>query len=106
MWVGAVLTGLLWRGALALFSNYVRDLSRFSMLHGSIATVIVFLLWIYVSAVILLYGVEVTATHVRLRRHRADLRFPRGAHSSVMIVIECSAHCGWVFGWRPSLRGN
>ena len=30
VWVGAVLTGLLWRGALALFSNYVRDLSRFS----------------------------------------------------------------------------
>ena len=72
VWVGAVLTGLLWRGALALFSDYVRDLSRFSMLHGSIATVIVFLLWIYVSAVILLYGVEVTAAYARLRRHRAD----------------------------------
>ena len=72
VWVGAVLTGLLWRGALALFSFYVRDLSRFSMLHGSIATVIVFLLWIYVSAVILLYGVEVTAAYARLRRHRAD----------------------------------
>ena len=72
VWVGAVLTGLLWRGALALFSIYVRDLSRFSMLHGSIATVIVFLLWIYVSAVILLYGVEVTAAYARLRRHRAD----------------------------------
>ena len=72
VWVGAVLTGLLWRGALALFSGYVRDLSRFSMLHGSIATVIVFLLWIYVSAVILLYGVEVTAAYARLRRHRAD----------------------------------
>ena len=66
------MTGLLWRGALGLFSGYVRDLSRFSMLHGSIATVIVFLLWIYVSAVILLYGVEVTAAYARLRRHRAD----------------------------------
>jgi len=71
VWVGAVLTGLLWRGALALFSNYVRDLSRFSV-HGSIAAVVVFLLWIYVSAVILLYGVEVTAAYARLRRHRSD----------------------------------
>jgi len=71
VWVGAVLTGLLWRGALALFSDYVRDLSRFSV-HGSIAAVVVFLLWIYVSAVILLYGVEVTAAYARLRRHRAD----------------------------------
>jgi membrane protein len=72
VWVGAVLTGLLWRGALALFSGYVRDLSQFSKLHGSIATVIVFLLWIYVSAVILLYGVEVTASYARLRRHRSE----------------------------------
>jgi len=71
VWVGAIITGLLWRGALALFSNYVRDLSRFSV-HGSIAAVVVFLLWIYVSAVIFLYGVEVTAAYARLRRHRAD----------------------------------
>jgi membrane protein len=71
VWVGAVVTGLLWRGALALFSRYVRDLSRFDV-HGSVAAVVVFLLWIYVSAVILLYGVEVTAAYARLRRHRSE----------------------------------
>ena len=71
VWVGAVVTGLLWRGALTGFSLYVRDLSRFSV-HGSIAAVVVFLLWVYVSAVILLYGVEVTAAYARLRRHRPE----------------------------------
>jgi membrane protein len=71
VWVGAVITGLLWRGALAVFSRYVRDLSRFSV-HGSIAAVVVFLVWVYVSAVILLYGVEVTAAYARLRRKRPD----------------------------------
>ena len=71
VWVGAVLAGLLWRAALAGFSFYVRDLSRFSV-HGSIAAVVVFLLWIYISAVILLYGVEVTAANARLRRHRPE----------------------------------
>ena len=71
VWVGAVLTGLLWRVALAGFSLYVRDLSRFSV-HGSIAAVVVFLLWVYISAVILLYGVEVTAAYARLRRHRPE----------------------------------
>lgn len=72
VWVGAVLTGLLWRGALFGFSWYVRDMSRFSNIHGSIAAVVVFLVWIYTSAVILLYGVEVTAANARLRRHRPD----------------------------------
>lgn len=71
VWVGAVLTGLLWRLALAGFSLYVRDQSRFSV-HGSIAAVVVFLLWVYVSSVIFLYGVEVTAAYARLRRHRPD----------------------------------
>jgi membrane protein len=72
VWVGAVLTGLLWRAALAGFSTYVRDLTRFSNVHGQISAVVVFLLWIYVSAVILLYGVEVTAAYARLRRHRPE----------------------------------
>jgi membrane protein len=71
VWVGAVITGLLWRGALAGFSFYVRDLRRFSV-HGSIAAVVVFLIWVYISAVILLYGVEVTAAYARLRRHRPE----------------------------------
>ena len=71
VWVGAVLTGLLWRVALAGFSRYVRDLQRFSV-HGSIAAVVVFLFWVYVCAVILLYGVQVTAAYARLRRRRPE----------------------------------
>jgi membrane protein len=71
VWVGAIMTGLLWRAALEGFSVYVRDLNRFSV-HGSIAAVVVFLIWVYVSAVILLYGVEFTASYARLRRHRPE----------------------------------
>jgi membrane protein len=71
VWLGAILTGLLWRGALTGFSRYVRDLSRFSV-HGSIAAVVVFLFWVFISAIILLYGVEVTAAYARLRRKRPD----------------------------------
>ncbi len=72
VWVGAVLTGLLWRGALSLFSWYVHDLTRFSNIHGSVAAVVVFLVWVYTSAVLLLYGAEVTAANARLRRHRPE----------------------------------
>src|SRR4249920_3218121 len=72
VWVGAVLTGLLWRAAFWGFSWYVGDLSRFNRMHGQIAAVVVFLIWIYICAVLLLYGVEVTAANARLRRHRPD----------------------------------
>jgi membrane protein len=71
VWPGAVVTGLLWRLALKGFGWYVRDLSRFSV-HGSVAAVIVFLLWVYLSAVILLYGVEFTVAYARLLRGRPE----------------------------------
>lgn len=71
VWVGAVLTGLLWRLALAGFSRYLKDASRLSV-HGTIEGVIAFLLWVYISAVIFLFGAEVTAAYARLRRHRPE----------------------------------
>jgi membrane protein len=68
VWFGAVLAGLLWSLAFEGFAWYVKDLSRFTV-HGSVAAVIVFLVWIYFSAIILLYGVEVTAAYARERKH-------------------------------------
>jgi len=67
VWPGAVLTAVLWRAAYEGFSWYLRSWARASV-HGSIATVVWFLIWIYISAVILLYGVEFTAAIARIRR--------------------------------------
>jgi membrane protein len=72
VWIGALVTGLLWKGALEGFSWYVRDMSRFTRVNGSIAVVVVFLIWVYTQAVILLYGVEFTAAYARLRRGRPE----------------------------------
>lgn len=69
VWLGALVTGLLWKGALAGFSSYIGDLSRFSI-HGSIAAVVAFLVWVYISSVIFIYGVEFTAEYARLRAKR------------------------------------
>jgi membrane protein len=68
VWLGAVIAGLLWRATFSGFSWYVRDFSRFSV-HGSVAAVVVFLIWIYLCAVVLLYGAEVSAAYARLRKH-------------------------------------
>ena len=65
VWLGAILAGGLWRLAFMGFSLYVRGYSRWSV-HGSITAVVIFLVWVYVSAVILLFGVEVSAAFARL----------------------------------------
>jgi len=72
VWVGAVLTGVLWQLAFQGFAWYVRVNAGLRMIHGSVAAVIVFLLWVYVSSIILMYGVEFTAAYARLRRRRPD----------------------------------
>ena len=66
IWLGALVTGVLWRLALAGFSWYL-GFAALSV-HGSVGAIVVFLLWIYVSATILLYGVEFTAAFANLRR--------------------------------------
>ena len=48
------------------------SMDRLTNVLGSIAAVVVFLVWIYTSAVLFLYGVEVTAANARLRRHRPE----------------------------------
>ena len=59
-----MVTGLLWQLGLTGFSWYLREVSDLS-LHGSIATVVTFLFWVYTSAVIFLFGVEFTAEWIR-----------------------------------------
>jgi len=68
VWFGAILAGILWRLAFAGFSWYLRSSARMNV-QSSIGAVIGFLIWTYLSAVILLYGVEVTAAYARLRKH-------------------------------------
>ncbi len=72
VWIGALVTGLLWKGTFEGFAWYVGDMSRFTRVNGSIGVVVVFLVWVYVQAVILLYGAELTAAYARLRRGRPE----------------------------------
>ena len=83
VWPGAIITGLAWRGALSGFSWYARDMAAWNAVHGSIAAVVVFLFWIYISAVILLYGVELTAAYARLQA--AAVKHPELAGQTKMV---------------------
>jgi len=74
VWLGALVTGLLWKGAFALFSWSISDMRRLAQVDGSIAAVVVFLVWVYVQAAILLYGVEFTAVYARLRGEATPAR--------------------------------
>jgi membrane protein len=68
---GALVGGLLWelakRGFLHFVANY---LSLSNLVYGSVATLIAFLAWAYISSIIFLFGAHLNVGYRRLRRER------------------------------------
>jgi membrane protein len=58
---GAVLAVIVWVAASFGFSYYVSNFANYSATYGSLGAVIVLLLYIFISAAVLLFGAEVNA---------------------------------------------
>lgn len=58
---GATLSVIAWLAASNAFNYYVRNFSNYSATYGSVGAVIVLLLYLYISAAVLLFGAEVNA---------------------------------------------
>jgi membrane protein len=69
-WVspGGVIATVMWLVISALFALYVADFSAYDKTYGSLAGVVVFLVWLWLTNVSLLLGLEVNA---ELERQRA-----------------------------------
>ena len=61
IWPAAVFGGIGWDLAQRLFGWYLNNFSTFSVIYGSLGTVIVLLIWVYLSSAILLLGAEFCA---------------------------------------------
>lgn len=63
VWVmpGAIAAALLWAAASYAFSWYVSTLGNYTAAYGSLATVVVFMTWLWLSATIVLAGAELNA---------------------------------------------
>ena len=71
--VGASVAILTWIVASALFGFYVANFSSYNKTYGSLATVIVFLLWLWITNLALLFGAELDAELERGRQLQAGL---------------------------------
>jgi membrane protein len=66
VWPGAILATVLWLLATSGFALYVRHIANYNVLYGSIGAVIALLVWMYLLAVIALFGCEYNAVRERL----------------------------------------
>jgi membrane protein len=64
---GGVVAVLLWIAASALFALYVANFSSYNATYGSIAAVIVFLVWLWITNLAILFGAELNAELERQR---------------------------------------
>jgi membrane protein len=62
-WVswGALVAMVLWIGASLLFSLYVSNFASYNKTYGALGAVMILLLWLYISAFIVLIGAELNA---------------------------------------------
>jgi membrane protein len=74
-WVsaGGVLAVILWVLASAVFAVYVTFSSSYNKTYGSLATVIIFLVWLWITNIAILLGAEFNAELQRERALRAGL---------------------------------
>lgn len=62
VWVGALVATLLFEIAKHGFAFYVAHFARYEVIYGALGAVLLFLLWTYVSSIVLLLGAELSAT--------------------------------------------
>lgn len=55
---GAVVSSLGWVGFSALFSFYIDNFANYVNIYGSLATIVILLLWLYFCMIILFFGAE------------------------------------------------
>lgn len=72
---GAIFMGILWEGAKRVLALYI-ERSAFTSAYGIIGTVLVLMVWIYLSSQVLFFGAEFTKIYSqqrKLRVHNANL---------------------------------
>ena len=75
---GSMLATLLWLAASAGFSFYVANFGAYSSIYGSLAGVIVFLIWLWLTNVAILFGAQFAAELERTGRAAEEATPPAG----------------------------
>lgn len=67
---GAVLALAVWMAVSAAFSFYVENFAKYSVIYGALGTVIVLMMWLNLTAVVLIMGAEINGVLISMRGHR------------------------------------
>jgi membrane protein len=64
---GAIFASIFWIVLSIVFSFYVNNFGNYSKTYGSLGGVIIFLIWLYMSSIVIVLGAEVNATLLSMK---------------------------------------
>lgn len=75
--VGGILAGTIWQVAQWGYIHFQVGVGKYNAIYGTMALLPIFMVWIYTSWLIVLFGVEVVAAHQNIKTFRHEFRTPQ-----------------------------
>ena len=76
IWPGALTALFSWLFVSWLYTFYVNNIARYSVLYGSLGTMMALLIWLNISSMTLILGAELNGTLISLRKERISGEHP------------------------------
>lgn len=102
--LGAAVSALLWQGALMLYVRLQIGVAGYSALYSVVSAVPVFLVWAYISWVIVLTGAQVAASHQNIRavgEHLLTRSMDQAMREALAVVLAAHMARAFLSGTSP-----
>ncbi|HEX9022598.1 MAG TPA: YhjD/YihY/BrkB family envelope integrity protein [Geobacteraceae bacterium] len=105
--IGGVLAGTIWQLAQWGYIHFQVGVAKYNAIYGTLALLPIFMVWIYTSWLIVLFGVEVVYAHQNVRTFRREIRnssFSHGQKEFLCLAILQDIVAAFHFGkelWTP-----
>ena len=84
--IGGILAGTVWQLAQWGYLYFQVGVGKYNAIYGTMAVLPIFMVWIYTSWAIVLFGVEVVSAHQNIKTFRHEFRTPQLSNAMIELL--------------------